>query len=228
MVITEHSLPLDEVIFADTGAELPETYAYIREHIRPFLKQHNIPYVEVQAKETLMERCIRSRAIPDKRYRWSTRDYKIRPINKHLREHLVPNEQVVVYLGIAYDEPTRVKPSREKWIRRYYPLIDHGMNREDCEKYIEAHQWPIPPKSGCYFCPFQRLSQWRNLLEKHPDLYEKAIMIEKNGSKYPNFALREGTTLEHLRKRFEREAISEREQSKLDQYQEECEGFCFT
>lgn len=36
-------------------------------------------------------------------------------------------------------------------------------------------------RSGCYFCFFQQRIEWVWLLEKHPDLYEKAMSFEKDG-----------------------------------------------
>jgi 3'-phosphoadenosine 5'-phosphosulfate sulfotransferase (PAPS reductase)/FAD synthetase len=223
-LLIDEKRPLDEVVFADTGAEKPETYTYIDHWIKPYLIERGIPYTRVAAKETLIERCMRSRAIPDRQYRWSTRDYKIRPINRHLK----PKAPVVVYLGIGIDEAHRVKPSPDKWQIRDYPLIEHNLSRQDCIKLIEIHNWPIPVKSGCWFCPFTNLTDWRWLLENHPELYSRAIAIEKNGSKYPQFTLKDGYTLEVLQHRFEKEALAEKEQSHLDQYQEECEGYCFT
>jgi 3'-phosphoadenosine 5'-phosphosulfate sulfotransferase (PAPS reductase)/FAD synthetase len=126
VMIVRDKMPLDEVIFADTGAEKPETYAYLEKWILPFLVDEKIPYARVRAKETLIERCYRGHTIPDRNYRWSTRDYKVRPINKHLK----PHAPVVVYLGIAADEAERVAPPREKWVSKAYPLIYGGLKRQ--------------------------------------------------------------------------------------------------
>jgi len=184
-VIVDERLPLDEVIFADTGAEKPETYEYVEKWIRPFLESRAIPFVTVKAKETLMERCMRGHTIPDRRYRWSTRDYKITPIYKHLK----PNLPATVYLGIAWDEPDRVKESLKDDVTNNWPLVDRKMTRDDCVKLIESKGWPEPVKSGCWFCPFTRLDGWRWLWKEHPGLFKKAVEIEQNGSKYPQFTL---------------------------------------
>jgi len=34
-------------------------------------------------------------------------------------------------------------------------------------------------RSGCYFCFYQRRSEWVGLLENHPDLFEKAKAYER-------------------------------------------------
>ncbi len=221
LLIVKEGMPLDEVVMADTGAEKPETYEYIGRWISPFLKDHGIPLNVVRAKETLQERCIRGHTIPDRRYRWSTRDYKIRPINKHLKPYL-PN--CVVYIGISWDEVHRMSRQYDGEPMREWPLIDRRIDRAGCETIITQHDWPIPVKSGCFFCPFQRLSDWRSLYDNHRELWREARRIEENGSKYPIFALRDGT-LRRLEERFR----NEDSQQKLELFQDdECSGYCMT
>ena len=53
------------------------------------------------------------------------------------------------------------------------------MTRKNCKQFIRDHNLPVPIKSGCWFCPFQRNSQWRQLRRLHPDLYEKAKILEQ-------------------------------------------------
>jgi len=228
-VLIDNKMPLDEVIFADTGAEKPETYAYLEKWITPYLAEKGVPYTVVRAKETLQDRCWRGHTIPDRRYRWSTRDYKIRPIYRHLK----PHAPVVCYLGICSDEPDRVKGElRVKWLTRKWPLIEQGISRAGCGKIITDHGWPVPVKSGCFFCPFTKLEDWRWLWKEHPDLYKYAVDLEQNGSKYPEFTLygkrpgvRGTAGLEMLADRFRKEKTAELQQATLD---EECEGFCMT
>ena len=45
---------------------------------------------------------------------------------------------------------------------------------------IESNGLKNPGKSGCWFCPFQRISQWQRLRRKHPDLFCKAIKMEES------------------------------------------------
>jgi len=227
-VLLDEKQPLDEVIFADTGAEKPETYAYIDQWILPFLEERGIPYARVSARykgsdDTLEARCLRGHTIPDRRYRWSTRDFKIRPIYRHLK----PKAPVVCYLGIAYDEIERMKDALKPWLKHEWPLVDRRVTRAGCIEIIQAKGWPVPPKSGCFFCPFASMKEWRWLWESHTEMWAKARRIEENGSKYPEFALVRGTLIQ-LDKRFAREKLAEESQTKLEDYKEECEGFCFT
>ncbi len=57
--------------------------------------------------------------------------------------------------------------------------MDRGITRRDCIEIIEAEGLDVPQKSGCYICPFQRDSQWRELWRRHPELYERAAHLEE-------------------------------------------------
>ena len=54
-------------------------------------------------------------------------------------------------------------------------------------------------RSGCYFCFFQRKSEWVGLLEQHPDLFELAKGYEKFDHKTgERFTWCQGESLEEL------------------------------
>ncbi|MGI0079676.1 MAG: phosphoadenosine phosphosulfate reductase family protein, partial [Nitrososphaerales archaeon] len=37
----------DEIIFADTGAEMPETYDYIEKYVKPYCKEKDLKFTTV-------------------------------------------------------------------------------------------------------------------------------------------------------------------------------------
>ena len=55
-------------------------------------------------------------------------------------------------------------------------------------------------RSGCYFCFFQRKSEWVGLLEQHPDLFELAKEVTKNSipETGERFTWCQGESLEEL------------------------------
>lgn len=182
ILLLEEKRPLDEVIFADTGGEVPETYAYI-DVTKRYLEPHGVPFVEVSKKgSTLYETAWRRNVMPSTIWRWSTRDYKITPIMAHYREL---GGHIDQYLAIAYDEIERMKDSRVDYVTNLYPLIDRRITRAGCVEIIQAAGLPVPPKSSCFFCPFGSLDRWRWLYETHPDLYEKAIALEEHSKHFP-------------------------------------------
>lgn len=104
------------------------------------------------------------------------------------------------------------------------------MTRDDCVKYIVQQGYPVPPKSGCFYCPFQRLDQWKNLRFNHPNLWQRAVELEKNGSNYPDM------TLSNFRKKGKPLTLEEVDKNlgkslydyQIDPAEEECSGACMT
>lgn len=176
--------PLDEVIFADTGGEVPETYDYLP-RVQTFLDEREIPFRKLshRIKDTdLYGTSWRRGVFPSAIWRWSTRDFKVKPIHRYYRKLDRP---IVQYVGIAYDEIERMKDSGLPGVKNEYPLVDLKLTRAGCEELIASHDWPVPPKSGCYFCPFNGLERWRWLREEHPDLYANAVALEENSKHFP-------------------------------------------
>ena len=54
LLILSHDLPLDEVVFYDTGAEFQAIYN-IRDKVKVLLQQHNIKYVELKPKKPFFD-----------------------------------------------------------------------------------------------------------------------------------------------------------------------------
>ena len=186
----------DFVMFADTGGENPETYAYLNKYIKPYLEQIGKPLIVVHGEEkvrgeiktNMEEAYLGWNIIPVRFLRHCTDKWKIKPMHKYLTENY-PGESLRVVIGFAYDEIQRVNSTRWKDQEVWYPLIEKKMTRDDCVKYIISQGFPVPPKSGCFYCPFQRLDQWKELRFKHPDLWQRAVNMEKNGSNYPHMTL---------------------------------------
>ena len=161
-----------EAIFADTGCEWPETYAHIL-----WLEEHGWPITVVRGDDPrrgsdLAKYCQRYAIMPSRWLRWCTQQYKVEPLHKHVER------PALMYLGIDAGEVSRAKPAREDWLTHEFPLVDEGINRGGCMKIIRKAGIPMPRKSGCFICPFQRVGQWRELRDRHPDLYAVALSIE--------------------------------------------------
>ena len=209
VMLLRDKAPLDGVIFADTGGETPDTYESV-EVARSYLGEFHIPFTVVQArpkKTDLYGTAIRRRVIPSVQWRWCTRDFKVRPIHRYYREL---GGHVNQYVGIAYDEIHRVRDSRESYVTNLYPLVDWRLTRQDCIDIISEAGLPVPEKSGCYFCPFNSTGRWRRILERHPELFDKAITLEENSKHFP-------------RQRLTDQVFRERDQVTLREYREQLE-----
>lgn len=199
--LIQNKHPLDYVVFADTGDEMPETYDYLH-HMKKYLYTHKIPFqiVKVPNGDSLSDRCLRRRVIPSQVWRWCTRDMKVRPIYRFYRSL---NCHVYQYMGIDYDEWYRMKDPTEDYVTNVFPLVDYKIGRQGCIELIEKAGLPIPVKSGCFFCPFNNIERWKEVYDKHPDLFEFARKMEENGKHMPKQTLAPKTfTLRKLGKQF--------------------------
>lgn len=226
--LVENRKPLDEVIFADTGTEMPETYSYIPQ-IQRFCEDKNIKFTILKATvsigrdlpkmvhvDNLLDYCKYQRIIPFRAFRSCTDKFKIQPIHRHLKN----NGNVLMYIGFDYGEIRRKRDSDVKWIECSYPLIEAKLGREDCKDIIKKNGFDIPVKSGCYICPFQNYEDWIELREKHKDLFDIAVELENVARKRNPEALFWLRPLKEIDK-------AEREQRKL-LIKEPCMGWCKT
>lgn len=165
------------IVFADTGSEMPETYAHV-EKFEGWLRDRGQKTIKVGRSDSLEAYCLETKSTPMSRWRWCTDKWKIRPILAWADEHLGrPWTQI---LGIASDEAHRAKENPNKGILNRFPLVEYGINRQGCEALIAnaGINWPVP-KSGCFFCPLMPSAQFVELKKGHPELFERAVALEK-------------------------------------------------
>ena len=167
-----------EYFFCDTGAELPETYDYLGK-LEAVLGQ---PIARLNAERPFSHYfAMRRGMLPSPQVRWCTADMKIKPI-----ERWVGDDDCVSYVAIRADESNRkgyvsTKPN----IRAEFPFKDAGIGYEDVLRILDEAGIGLPSyyewrtRSGCYFCFYQRKSEWVGLGERHPELYARAVAIEK-------------------------------------------------
>jgi 3'-phosphoadenosine 5'-phosphosulfate sulfotransferase (PAPS reductase)/FAD synthetase len=177
MLIMLHEQGLEfESIYVDHGCDWPETLDYIA-----MIQTHypiTILKPDVEGFDNLYDYCWRYEMVPFFSMRFCTAKFKVRVIQKYVE---TPCFQ---YLGIASDEAHRAKLKGFKGAENRFPLIENNIDREGCKKIITDHGFPVPRKSGCWFCMFQRVGEWRELREKHPDLFCKAQKLEARNNEY--------------------------------------------
>lgn len=186
-------------IFANVGdrAENPDTLDYIARHSMPFAEAHGIELIQRRwvdrtgRERDLYDDVMRAERTIDIPVRLAsggfgnrkcTARYKIEVVARELRKRGATREApAVVGIGISTDEIDRARtgvPKQQPWTTRVNPLLDLGLSRRDCERIVFDAGLPIPPKSSCYFCPFQGAAQWRDLRNNHPDLFARAEAME--------------------------------------------------
>ncbi len=185
------------ILFADTGSEKKETYAYLDY----LTKTLGWPIKFIQSKYgNIYDYYYKKKIYPTRFARDCTGKFKIDPFNKYLRETYGYDAHFIVDIFIDSGEPDRVRTSRYLYATLNYPLVEKNIDRKQCELIIKSHNMPVPVKSGCYFCMFTPPSVWRQM-ERSPqgsnakEYYEKSINMERNSimrakAKYPLVRLR--------------------------------------
>lgn len=167
-----------EYFFCDTGAELPETYEYLT-RLEVILGS---PIVRLNAQRGFDHwfEVFRG-ALPSPQMRWCTKHMKIKPIEEWIGE-----ESAVSYVAIRKDESNRkgyisTKPN----IQTRFPFVEDGIDHDGVIRILDDAGIGLPKyydwrtRSGCYFCFYQRKAEWVGLADRHPELFERAVSIER-------------------------------------------------
>lgn len=183
------------VLFADTGAEQPETYEYIP-IIADYCTKKGMKFEIIKAKYTLEEYVYKSGILPSRSMRWCTNLLKIRPIGQRasMADIEKPYGQLV---GFDLKEIKRIKHFRStRGALERFPLVEIGLARGDCISIIRDENLPTPVKSRCFCCPFQSLSSFVLTARKYPELAYKTSEMElwtnlKRDGRNPFYLFRE-------------------------------------
>jgi len=186
----------DLILFADTGGEKPETYAYLKV-IQPFLSRVGFPdviTVRYQPKRavyhTLEGQCLHTGTLPSLAYgsKSCSLKYKRTPQDKYVSgwgpARLCWRRGKKVVKAIGFDagpsDSRRYRLPEDEYYVYWYPLVAWGFDRARCQAIIRAAGLPVPMKSACFFCPASKKQEIVWLQENHPDLLERALHLERN------------------------------------------------
>jgi hypothetical protein len=169
----------DFILFADTGGERPETYLAL-DLVSAWCVASGFPEIQIvkASGKTLEQDCLDRRALPSIAYG---------PKTCSLRWKVEPQRRRLKALGLAewtqaigYDagEPWRARLSDEPRATNWFPLIDWGIDRDECRKICVAAGLPFK-KSACFFCPSSKKWEVVQLAKLHPDLAQRAVAMER-------------------------------------------------
>ena len=166
-----------EAIFVDHETDYPETYEYFNMFQDWLVKNGHqkitILKPDYKNHSSLYDYCYEKKRTPSGLFRWCTGKFKVVPVQKYVEK------PCFMLIGIDWGESKRAKISTTKGIENRWPLIENEIDRQGCKDIIKAHGLPVPMKSGCYICPFQKNQQWVELRKKYPELFCKATQLEK-------------------------------------------------
>jgi len=171
-------IPQLEYFFCDTGAELPETYEFLS-RLEVVLGK---PITRVNAERGFDHWFeVYRGALPSPQMRWCTKQMKIKPL-----EHWIGDDPAISYVAIRADEGNRKGyVSTKSNITAVFPFVEDDIDHDGVMRILddagiglpEYYEWRT--RSGCYFCFFQRKAEWVGLHDRHPDLFERAVAIER-------------------------------------------------
>jgi len=187
----ERGLRPDAILFADTGGEKPATYRHV-EIVNAWCKSIGFPevtrvtYAKGNGCPTLEQECLDNETLPSKAFGFGgcSQKWKRYPMDKWVVEHFAEwidiCIKIVRLIGIHAGETRRGKiPDCDKFTYRY-PLREWGWHQAECEAAHERAGIPLPVKSACFFCPAMRKPEILSLAKEHPDLFSRAVEIERN------------------------------------------------
>lgn len=188
----------DLILFADTGGEKDETYAYLPV-MNQYLRLWGFPlvtvvrYVPKDFKNwppyyTLEQNCLTNGTLPSLAFGFKSCSLKWKAAPQHeFMKGWEPAQRIWaegrrVLKSIGYDAgPKDIRrrnhagsendPLYEFW----YPLIEWGWDRERCIDEIKREGLPVPQKSSCFFCPAMKPAEVRAL---PADRLQRIVILE--------------------------------------------------
>lgn len=216
--ILELGLPLDEVIYCDIkfdkniSGEMPLMADWIPKAEEILKKQFGITVRHLTYKRTFKEQfyTIKKKGnhigdiygFPFTIGAWCNSRLKIEPVKQYIKSI---NDDVIQYVGIAYDEPKRYERLNHQ--THIAPLYDLRITEKEamdiCKKYnLLSPIYETSFRGGCWFCIKQRLSQLKYLYENYPTLWNELKTMQKDS--FNSFKV--NYTIEDLEKKFSKEA----------------------
>lgn len=175
--------------------------------------------------------------------RQCTADFKVKPIEKLIRERVgaTPGRPVAKdielhqYMGLSFDEPKRVIRVKQRFSAKpanwkvHFPLWEMEYTRSDCQHYLRKRMPYEVPRSACVFCPFKSDDEWRRLKSDDQKGWERAVYIDKvcrtgAGLDAHRFLHKSCVPLEQVDLRPADEKSGQKHL--FSGFQDECEGYC--
>lgn len=181
--------PPAAIVFADTGAEMPHTYAHIK-IMSEYAAQSGFPRITIIRSHQkskaggLYEMSLRSRMLPAAAYgdKACSVQFKIEPVDLFASLLFGHESEYTSIIGYDLDEIGRAdsgarkndKPFKKLW----FPLIEWEMGRDECVQSLVEAGLPPAGKSSCFMCPNMRPHEIKKLAAAYPELMVRAIALE--------------------------------------------------
>lgn len=219
LMLLEKGYPVDYILFADTGKDFPQMHDHLCK-LAEYIKEHHPTAPEItvlkadKSFDHLMFEHIKTKG---KRKgsagygwatmlaRWCTAALKTAVIEKFCRENI--QGDFIHYIGIAYDEPQRLRTDAHK----SYPLAEWSITEAAALEYCYecGFDWGGLYKHfdrvSCWCCPLKNLQELRMLWRYYPELWGELKRMDERA--YNQF--RADYSVAELEEKFKREEALE-------------------
>lgn len=212
MMMIEKKMPIDDIVFCDTGMEFPTLYrhvakveAYVNRGITIIKSSKSYAYfLGEHIKTKGKHKGKRGYGHPDFQNRWCTARLKQDVFARYRLRY----GDVVEYHGVAADEAHRTKKNKgQKKQRIEYPLVKWGITGKQALAYCQGKgfdwegHYNLFSRTGCWCCPLTRMSELRTIYKLYPILWARLRTLDKLSFR----KFRKDYTVSELEKKFETE-----------------------
>lgn len=182
--------PVDHIVFTDTGAEFPEMYEYLdKVDIKLAEYGHKVKRVWHKRGEVFEDWCfgeiksgkrkgmIRGLPMVTQPCYWK-RESKVYPFDKFLKDNNIGKH--VQYIGYTFSEKKRAQVQNNN---QRFPLIEMKKCEADVDAKLKEIDLVNPlydnfERTGCYFCPYQKLRSFYLLWKLHKQRWAYMYYLE--------------------------------------------------
>ena len=205
LMMLERGMPVDEILFCDTGIEFPAMY----EHLNRVEQYTGRKITRLKAKHDFYwwfwcNQKVKGKTAgqfgmswPGFKSRWCTKRLKTQVSSNYLQSA----GEYIQYIGIAADEPKRHRNIPDN-VR--HPLYDWGITEQQALQYCYDHGFDWDglyehfDRVSCWLCPLQGIKELRTLRKLFPELWSKLRVMDA----LTYFKYRDDYSIEQLERRF--------------------------
>ena len=234
LLMIEKGLPIDGVLYAETGMDYPEMDEHLAKvddylyrergiHITTLRHPYGFEYlmfeVPLRKEKVIARRIANGQSLtgygwPSMKVRWCTGQLKTHLLEQEIKR-LSQGRPTLSYIGIAADEAHRCKANP----KNRYPLVEWGITEAQALQvcYDRGFDFGGLYKSyhrvSCWCCPLQRLDELRKLRIHHPQLWARLLELDHRAREQfgpgPLGQFKQHWSVAELERRFAKEVKSQ-------------------